>query len=153
MWYEDIEVGDRFETEPGHAIELTEENIIAFAREYDPQPGHVDPDLAETSFFHGLAASGWHTAAVTMRLLAGVGFPIGNGIVGAGVELAWPTPARPGDRLHLTLEVTSKRLSRSKPDRGIVVVDYDTINQDGEVRQRTHTTLIVFRRPDSASVG
>jgi acyl dehydratase len=151
VWYEDLAVGQRYQSAAG--ILVTEADILEFARRFDPQPGHADPAAAEHSFFGGLAASGWHTAAVTMRLLADVGFPIGNGIVGAGVELRWPTPTRPGDELRLTLEVMEKRLSRSKPDRGIVIVEYDTRNQAGQWRQHTRTTLIVFRRPAGSPAG
>jgi acyl dehydratase len=147
LWYEDLHVGDHYRSATG--LLVTEAAIVGFAREFDPQPGHVDPVAALTSVFHGLAASGWHTAAVTMRLLAEVGFAIGNGIVGAAVELSWPTPTRPGDELFLDLEVKEMRLSRTKPDRGVVIVEYDTTNQAGELRQHTRTTLIVFRRPNA----
>jgi acyl dehydratase len=145
IWYDDLTPGDRYTSRRG--ITLTEAAIVAFAREFDPQPGHDDPEAATHTFFQGLAASGWHTAAVTMRLLADVGFPIGNGIVGAGVDLTWPSPARPGDELRLDLVVKDKRLSRTKPDRGVVIVEYDTRNQFGELRQHTRTTLVVFRDP------
>ncbi|MDR1449727.1 MAG: hypothetical protein LBI84_05940 [Propionibacteriaceae bacterium] len=151
IWYDDLNPGDRYTSQTG--ILMTEAAIVAFAREFDPQPGHDDPVAAQRTFFRGLAASGWHTAAVTMRLRADVGFPIGNGIVGAGVEIAWPTPTRPGDELKLELVVKEKRLSSTKPDRGIVIVEYDTRNQRGEHRQHTRTTLVVFRDPSLTAVA
>jgi acyl dehydratase len=145
LWYDDLAPGQRYHARTPYR--MTEAAIIAFAREFDPQPNHCDPAAARASLFEGLAASGWHTAAATMRLLTEAGFPVGNGVVGAGVDIAWPTPTRPGDELTLELVVKAKRLSRTKPDRGVVVVEYDTRNQLGEVRQRTRTTLIVLRDP------
>ncbi|MDR1264448.1 MAG: MaoC family dehydratase [Propionibacteriaceae bacterium] len=146
VWYEDLEVGDRFVSTAG--ISVSEADIIDFARRFDPQPRHIDPVAAKDSLLAGLVASGWHTAAITMRLLLQVGLPIGDGLIGAGARLDWPTPTRPGDELFLELVVTSKRLSRGKPDRGVITVEYDTRNQRGELRQHTRLSLVALRRPD-----
>lgn len=144
LWLEDLEVGDRFRTEE---YEITGEEIVAFAGQYDPQSFHLDEQAAAGTFFQGLAASGWHTAAITMRLIVTSGLPLASGIIGAGVELAWPTPTRPGDVVHVQLTVTGIRASRSRPGSGFVTVAYDTVTREGEVRQRTTATLLVFRRP------
>ena len=99
--------------------------------------------------FGGLAASGWHTAAVTMRLLVEGGAPIAGGVIGAGGEIAWPRPTRPGDELQVVSEVTAVTPSRSRPDRGIVVVRSETRNQRGEVVQLMTSKLVVPRRPEA----
>jgi len=138
---EDFHVGDHIVSQ--EAIGVTADEIMAFGRLYDPQPGHISEETAQDSFFSGLAASGWHTAAITMRLLVDMGF---TGVVGVNISLTWPTPTRPGDLLSLDLRVTSVRTSQSKPDRGIVEVEYDTLNQAGEVRQHTQATIMAFHR-------
>lgn len=142
LYLEDFVVGARYESDR-HA--LSAEQTIAFARTFDPQPFHVDPAAAEHSFFHGLAASGWHTAAITMRLLV-ESVPVAGGLIGAGVELRWPTPTRPDDVLHVESVVTAIKPSRSKPDRGIVTMENSTLNDAGEERQHTVSHLLVFRR-------
>jgi acyl dehydratase len=143
-YFDDIAVGDRYAS--AQPILVTAAEIIEFASRYDPQPAHTDPEAAETCFLGGLSASGWHTAALTMRLLSDCGFPIHAG-AGSGAELRWLTPTRPGDELSVEVVVTETRLSRSKPDRGVVAIDYVTRNQSGEVRQRAHTAIVVPRDP------
>jgi len=143
-WYDDIAVGQHFRSV--QPIRLSSHDIIDFARRYDPKPGHFDPQTAEETFFQGLAASGWQTAAVTQRLVTETGFPVDHS-VGIGVELTWPTPTRPGDELVVDLEVKSRRLSRSQPDRGIVEIFSQTLNQTGQVRQETRITILLFRDP------
>lgn len=145
LWLDDMAVGQRYETD---SYEVTEQEIIAFARQYDPQPFHVDPEAAKDTFFGGLAASGWHTAGITMRLFVTSGPQLSAGSVGAGVELRWPTPTRPGDVLRVVVDVDSVRPSRTKPDRGIVTLSYRTLNQHDEVRQETTATVVMFARPD-----
>lgn len=140
---EDLHVGQRF-TSGTYTVD--DQRITAFAREFDPQPFHLDPEIAKGTFFRGLAASGWHTAAITMRLNVDGGLPIHGGIVGLGGELAWPAPTRPGDVLHVESEVVEVVPSRSRPDRGIVTVRSDTLNQRGEVVQKTTMKLLVPRR-------
>jgi acyl dehydratase len=143
-FFEDFRVGDRF---AGGSILVSEETIIAFAREFDPQPFHLDPEAARTSLFGELVASGWHTAAMTMRLFATSEIGIVNGIIGGGVEqLSWPKPVRPGDRLTVRSEIVETRPSRSRPDRGMLKVRVDTLNQDGEIVQTFVGNLVAMRR-------
>lgn len=141
---EDFFVGQRFSS--GSYV-LTAERIKAFAAEYDPQPFHLDDEAAHASLFRGLAASGWHTAAITMRLNVEGGLPLECGIIGAGAEVAWPRPTRPGDTLRVESEVLEVIPSRSRADRGRVIVMSRTINQNDEVVQTLKSQLVVFRRP------
>jgi acyl dehydratase len=140
---DDLHIGQRFTS---GTVEVTEEAIKAFAADYDPQPFHLDDEAAKSSLFGGLAASGWHTAALTMRLIVAMN-PFAGGVIGAGGELAWPRPTRPGDVLHVVCEVLEIVPSRSKPDRGMVTVRNDTLNQRGEVVQSFTVKLVVPRRP------
>ena len=144
LWLEDIEVDSHYRT-ADH--EITTDEIVEFASRFDPQAFHLGDDGAAGTIFGSLAASGWHTAAITMRLVVTSGIPIATGIICASIELAWLTPTRPGDVLHVDLTVTDVVPSRSKPERGFVTCTYDTVNQHGEVRQRTTARLLVFRRP------
>jgi acyl dehydratase len=137
-------VGQRFTS--GSKL-VTEEEVIRFAREYDPQPFHTDPEAAKTTFFQGLAASGWHTMAMSMRLMVDGGLPLAGGIVGAGGELSWPMPTRPGDTLTVESEILEIRPSRSRPDRGMVTARNETKNQRGEVVQVLVGKLVVPKRP------
>ncbi|HEY3637532.1 MAG TPA: MaoC family dehydratase [Rhizomicrobium sp.] len=143
QYLEDVFVGQRFTS---GSYEMTEANIKEFAAAYDPQPFHLDDEAARHSLFRGLAASGWHTAAVTMRLNVESGLPIGGGVIGAGGEITWPRPTRPGDILHVESEVIEITPSRSKPDRGIVTVVSNTLNQRGEIAQIFKARLVMFRR-------
>lgn len=144
LFLDDLDVGRRLVTGT-HALD--EAQIIAFARQFDPQTFHLDPEAAKSTLFGGLAASGWHTAAVTMRLMVGDGAPFAGGMVGAGGEIRWPTPTRPDDVLHVESEVLDINPSQSKPDRGVVTVRSVTLNQRDEVRQILIAKLIVPRRP------
>jgi acyl dehydratase len=133
--------------------EVTAEAIKAFAREFDPQPFHTDEAAAAASFFQGLAASGWHTAALTMRLLVDGGLPLANGSIGAGGEIRWPQATRPGDVLTVTSTIEAIRPSRSRPDRGMVTVRSETRNQRGETVQVLVSNVIAFRRQAGAEAG
>lgn len=144
---DDLHVGQRFVS---GSHKLTAEAIKAFAGEYDPQPFHTDERAAEDSFFAGLAASGWHVAAVTMKLLVGDGAFIANGLIGAGGEIAWPRPTRPGDVLTVESEVIEVAPSRSRPDRGMVTVRSETRNQRGEIVQVLTAKLVAPRRVPAA---
>ncbi len=144
LWLEDLHVGQTFVSDP---VTVTTDQIKAFAAEFDPQPFHLDEDAARDTLFEGLAASGWHTAALSMRLLTEAGTPFAGGIVGAGGEISWPRPTRPGDVLTVEVEIVEVTRSRSRPDRGIVTVRNDTRNQAGEVVQRLVAKLVVSSRP------
>ncbi|VFR32352.1 MaoC-like dehydratase [plant metagenome] len=126
---------------------MSEEEIKRFARDYDPQPFHLDDEAAKQTFFRGLAASGWHTAAITMRLLVKGGLPLADGIIGMGGEIAWLAPVRPGDVLRVTSTVAEIAPSQSKPDRAVVRFQCSTVNQRDEVVQRIEPKLLVFKRP------
>lgn len=143
LYLEDLRVGQRFGSGT-HALD--EAQIKAFAREFDPQPFHVDAAAARSTMFGGLVASGWHTAAITMKLLVDGGAPFAGGVIGAGAEISWPTPTRPGDVLRVESEIMDVTPSRSRPDRGIVTVRSETINQRGEIAQVLTAKLIVPRR-------
>lgn len=144
LYLEDLHVGDRFISA---STTLDAEQIKAFARQFDPQPFHLDEAAADQSFFGGLAASGWHTAALTMRLLV-ESVPLHGGLIGAGSDISWPRPTRPGDRLHVESEVLEIVPSRSRPDRGLVTCQTLTFNQEGDAVQRSVAKLLVFRRPE-----
>jgi acyl dehydratase len=143
LYLEDLKVGDRFGSD---TVEVTEQSIFDFARQYDPQPFHLDVTAAERSIFQGLAASGWHTAALSMRLFVTGEFRAAGGSIGLAVdELRWPQAVRPGDVLRLETEILEVRKSKSKPDRGIIRIRNTTGNQRGEIVQ-TFTALVMVRR-------
>jgi acyl dehydratase len=143
-YLEDLHVGDRFNSGP---YEVTEAGIIKFACEFDPQPFHLDVERARQSVFGSLVASGWHTAAITMRLLVTCGLNLAGGAVGLGAdELRWPQPVRPGDVLRLELDIVEVRPSRSKPDSGTVRLRYVTRNQKNETVMTLMATVLVPKR-------
>jgi acyl dehydratase len=143
LYLEDFHVGLRLTTDR-YALDASQ--IKAFAGQFDPQPFHLDEGTAEHSFFKTLVASGWHTAAITMRLLATMKPGISGGIIGAGAELNWPAATRPGDVLRVECEVLDVKPSRSRPERGLVVLHARTLNQRDETVQDLKAKLIVFRR-------
>ncbi|KQP14056.1 MaoC family dehydratase [Pseudorhodoferax sp. Leaf267] len=144
LYLEDLAVGDRF-TSGTHALDA--EQIKTFAQQFDPQPFHTDEEAAKATFFQGLAASGWHTAAITMRLLVDSGMPLAEGIIGSGGELHWAQPTRPDDVLHVESEVVEIVPSRSKPGRAMVQMHCRTLNQRGELLQSFKPKLVVTKRP------
>ena len=144
LYLEDFTVGRRFVSET-HRIDA--DQIKAFASRFDPQPFHLDEAAAQASFFRGLAASGWHTASITMSLLVKSGMPIAGGLIGAGGELQWPKPTRPGDVLQVESEVLEVKPSRSKPERGMITVRSETRNQAGEVVQILTSRMLVWKKP------
>jgi acyl dehydratase len=145
LYFDDLKVGDTFSS---GTQAVSADDIQRFAGEFDPQPFHLDDAAARNTMFGGLAASGWHTAALTMRLLVTGGPRLANGIVGAGGEIEWKTPTRPGDVLHVESEVLELVPSRSRPDRGVAVLRSRTINQRGDVVQVLTAKLMVARRVD-----
>ena len=125
-------------------LRITKEQIKAFAAEFDPQPFHLDEEAALDTIFQGLAASGWHTAALTMRLLVESEIEPAGGIVGAGFdEFRWPRPVRPGDELHIESEVLDVRPSRSRSNQGLIKVRTTTLNQNDEAVQVQIAKLVV----------
>ena len=145
LYLEDIFVGQRFVT---GERQVTAEEIKTFAKAYDPQPFHTDEVLAKDTFFGGLAASGWLTAALTMRLQIDGGPRIAGGMIGAGGHVSWPRPVRPGDTLRVESEVTEITPSRSRPERGFITLKSETKNQNNEVVQIFTVKLLVWRRPE-----
>lgn len=144
-YLEDFAVGQTFGS---GRLTIDQERIKAFAAEFDPQPFHVDEEAARDTLFRGLAASGWHTAALTMRLLVESEFKPAGGLIGAGFEeLRWPRPVRPGDELHVESEILEVRPSMSRPEQGVVKLKTTTLNQYGEPVQVFIGNLIVPRRP------
>jgi acyl dehydratase len=137
-----LQVGQRFVSA---SRSLDEAQIKVFASQFDPQPFHLDAEAAEGTFFGQLVASGWHTAAMTMRLIV-ESVPVAGGIVGADAEISWPATTRPGAILHAESEVMELRPSKSRPERGMVTVRTETRNQDGQIVQVLVSKLVVPRR-------
>jgi acyl dehydratase len=147
LYFDDLHIGQRF-VSGTHLID--EEQIKAFATQFDPQPFHLDAEAAKDTLFKGLVASGWHTAAISMRLLVGSGLPIAGGIIGVGAEIAWPNPTRPNATLHVESEIFELKPSRSRPDRGVATIRSETRNQLGEIVQVLIAKLVV---PSRASIA
>ena len=146
-YLEDFAAGQVFNTDR-HRVD--KEQIFAFARQFDPQPFHTDEEAARKSPFQGLAASGWHTAAMTMRLMVDGEFKPAGGILGVGFDdLSWPRPVRAGDELHAQSEILDVRPSKSKPDRGMIRVRTTTFNQNNEPVMMFTGNLLVPKRPAS----
>ena len=144
-YFEDLKVGDRFKSQP---YSVSEEQIVAFAREFDPQPFHIDRDVAAATMFGGLFASGWHTAAITMRLFVQT-LNFAEGAIGLGVdELRWPSAVKPGDVLQVETEILEVRESRSKPSQGVIRIRNVTTNQRGEIVQTMFASALVPRRTE-----
>jgi acyl dehydratase len=149
LYFEDLTVGRRFESA---SARIDADQIKTYARQYDPQPFHLDEAAAQASLFAGLAASGWHTAGFTMRLIVDGPFRPAGGVIGASIdELRWPRPVRPGDSLHVVSEVLESRPSSSRPTIGIVRVRHTTINQQGEPVQDLVANHVVQRRPSASA--
>src|SRR5213596_2299206 len=143
-YLEDFAAGQTFGS---GRLRVEKERIKTFAAEFDPQPFHLDEEAARGSIFGGLAASGWHTAAMTMRLLVESDLTPAGGIIGAGFdEFRWTKPVRPGDELRVEVEVLEVRASKSKPDQGVIKVRTTTLNQNAEPVQITVGNLLVPRR-------
>lgn len=143
LYLEDLHVGLKFECGT-HALDA--DQITAFAREFDPQPFHLDDEAAQGTFFGGLAASGWHIVCLTMRMIA-ENVPIAGGVIGGGAEITWPRATRPTDILHVTSEIMEVTPSRSKPERGMALLRTETRNQKGELLQVFTAKCVVPRRP------
>jgi acyl dehydratase len=145
-FFEDFVVGEV--SKPAGRVRVEKDDIIAFASKYDPQPFHLDEEAARKSIFGRLVASGWHTAALTMSLIARSEFRPVGGTIGLGFEgLRWPIPVHPGDELRIESEVLEMRPSNSRPDRGLMKIRTRTLNQDGKVVQELVANAMVPRRP------
>ena len=143
LYLDDLHVGQTFVSQP-HLVDTAQ--IKRFAAEFDPQPFHLDEAAAERSLFKGLAASGWHTAALTMRMLV-ESVPLADGLVGAELEVTWPKPTRPGMALRVFSEIVDIKPSRSKPDMAIVTMRNETRDEEGDALQIFTVKMPVFRRP------
>lgn len=146
QYFEDFAAGQTYRSP---SLRVDAAAITAFAAKFDPQPFHLDDSAARTSLFEGLAASGWHTASLTMKFCLSSDFRPAGGILGVGGELTWLKPVRPGDDLRVAIEVLETRVSRSRPRQGLVKICITPLNQDGEPVQTFAPTLFVDRRPDS----
>ena len=145
-YFEDFTVGEV--QRPSGRVRVTKEDIIAFARQFDPQYFHLDEEAARHSIFGRLVASGWHTAAMTMKLVAGSEYRAAKGTIGLGFDgLRWPIPVFPGDELRIESEVLDMRPSKSRPDRGLIKIRTRTLNQNGEVVQELIANALLPRRP------
>lgn len=146
-FYEDFKVGDKFDSGP---YNVTKEEIIEFAQKYDPQPFHLDEEAAQKSVFKGLAASGWHTAAMSMNLMIRALPPIEGGMIGRNVEhMEWHRPVRPGDVLRYESKIISMRPSQSKPHLGVIIGESQTLNQDDKPVQSMRVVMIAPRKSQS----
>lgn len=145
LYLEDLHVGQRFESRP-HLVD--EQEIKRFAAEFDPQPFHLSEEGATGTLFGSLAASGWHTAAMTMRMLVD-SVPLADGLVGAELQLNWPRPTRPGMELRVFAEIVDIKPSRSKPHMAIVTMRNETRDQHGDIVQVFAVKMPVFNRPDA----
>lgn len=147
LFLEDLAAGQTYEGK--ESFRINEEKIKTFAAEFDPQPFHLDHDAAGKTLFEGLAASGWHTAAITMWLLVRSDFKPAGGVIGASIEdLRWPSPVRPGDELRVQAEILEIRPSKSRPEIGFIKVKVNTLNQAGVILQSYTGNLVVQRRLD-----
>ncbi len=144
LYLDDLAIGRAFVT---RSVTLRLEGCKAFAAEFDPQPFHLDEEAARRSVFGRIAASGWYTAALSMRLLVEGELKIAGGLIGLGGEMTWPRPTYPGDTIHVETEVLAVRVSESKPDRGIVTVRNRTLNQHGDPVQIAVVKMLVPKRP------
>ena len=149
VYFEETSVGQVFTT---GETRITEEAIIAFAEAFDPQPQHLSNASASRTPFGRLVASGYHTASVSLRQMVAAGNGFWMGALGLGLdEVRWPRPVLPGDTLHVRIEVVEARATRSHPDKGLVRLRTETINQDGKVVMTALHSMLVARRPDGAS--
>jgi len=149
LYLQDLYVGQSVKS---RVLTIEAEEIVAFARAYDPQYFHTDPEAARKSLFGGHVASGWHTAALTMRLLV-ESVPIAGGLIGVKVELAWPRPVRPGDELRLESVIESVSPPRAGSDRGAATCRCTTLNQRDEPVQIMTAKLAVRARPADEGGG
>jgi acyl dehydratase len=147
LYLDDFHVGQKFGSD---RLRVDSDRIKAFAAEFDPQPFRLDDEAAKGSFFGGLAASGWHTAALTMRLIVTSDFKPAGGVIGKSNEISWKKPVRPGDELRIESEVMEVRPSKSRPEQGTIKVCTTTFNQNDDPVQVLVANLVVPRRPEGS---
>lgn len=144
LYIEDLHLGQKFKAGP---VKITAEEIITFAKQFDPQDFHTDPVKASETIFGGLAASGWHTGGLTMRMMLQALPKIKGGMVGRGAEkIEWPRPVRPGDELSVEMEVIDIKISDNRPESGVMKTRNTTFNQKGEIVMRMETKAFIPRR-------
>ena len=150
LYYEDFEIGQQLRSRSSYTID--KESSVAFSKEYDPQLQHIDEDAAKHTLFGELIVSGWQTAAVTMRLKTETElFDVAGGLVGMGLDvLKWPRPTMPGDTLRIVVTITDKRVSNSRPDRGILKYKVETFNQRDELAMEMMTAVTIPRRKSNS---
>ncbi|MBO8134675.1 MaoC family dehydratase [Dickeya fangzhongdai] len=147
LYFDDLKVGQVFHSSEYY---VSADEIAEFSIKYDPQPFHIDDDLAKDSIFRGLAASGWHTVSITMNLLV-KSLPLAHGIIGKGVEkINWLRPTRPGDILRIRAKITEIDISPAKPDRALMTIHISTIGQDNKIRQELLGKLLIFQGSGTA---
>lgn len=143
LYFEDFEIGQEYVSD---TYEMTKEEIIKFAKQFDPQIFHIDEEAAKNTFFGGLAASGWHTASISMKLNVQSKMKFAGGMIGASLELSWPMPTRVGHILQVYSKVIDVKPINSRPKHGFIVMQSETKNQFGEVLQRQKTHILVERK-------
>ncbi|MBN8647283.1 MAG: MaoC family dehydratase [Caulobacterales bacterium] len=143
FYFEDFVIGQEFLSS---TYELTKEEIIEFAKKFDPQIFHTDEESAKQTFFGGLAASGWHTASISMKLQVESEMKVAGGMIGAGVEVSWPMPTRAGHILQVTSKVIDIKPINSRPSHGFVTMQSETKNQFGEILQKQVAKLFVAKK-------
>jgi acyl dehydratase len=146
LYLDDLRIGQVFESD---SLKVEQDEMLSFARKFDPQSFHLEQQAAESSVFGSLAASGWYTAALTMRQLV-ASVPLARGIIGLDIQLSWPHPTYPDDLLQVRTLVQAIEQSSAKPDRGVVTMAMETRNQRGKVVQRSTAKLLVFAKPAGA---
>jgi acyl dehydratase len=145
LYFEDFHVGQKFSSVGSYRVTTAE--IKEFGEKYDPQPFHLDEAAGEGSFFHGLAASGWLTAAIVMRLRV-LSIKVAGGMIGAGAEqMRWTEPVRPGDTIRTEIEVVGVRYARTRKDYGVVTTTTNAYNQDDQVVLRATVNFLAPLRP------
>lgn len=143
LYFEDFKIGQCFTS---NSYQISKQEIIEFATKYDPQIFHTNEELAKNSFFGTLVASGWHTAAITMKLIIESDMKVKNGMIGAGVEVSWPKPTYPDDILTVYSTILELNEPKSKPDCGFILVESLTKNQNNEIIMREKSRIMVQKR-------
>ncbi len=137
---ETLEIGQTFTSD---SLLITKDKIIAFAKEFDPQPFHLDEDEAKQTFFNELVASGWHTSSVTMKLIL-QSMPFKHGMVGSGGQVSWKRPVKPNDSLHVTTKIINIKPAKNNANQIYLTLECQTLNQFNRVCQIMEANVIAF---------